>query len=113
ERYDGTLKRERWELSAARETKRFASDAEVRAVRLNLRQQAALRTDSLVSGDVDFDSQTDGFDLIACARLVGLKLDSPGPRTGVWGLNLDFDRRCDLDHDGAITESDVAAMPFG
>ncbi|MBK7858953.1 MAG: hypothetical protein IPJ65_10115 [Archangiaceae bacterium] len=110
---DGTLQRERWELTAARESRTFSTLRPVRSVRLNPRLEGLVRADPATAGDVDFDGEVDGFDLISCARLVGHRVrEGRGERAGIWGYDLDFDRRCDLDHDGTLSAADVAALPF-
>jgi hypothetical protein len=110
---DGSLQRERWELAAAHETRTVGTSMPVRAVRLNPRLEGIVRADSNVAGDVDFDGEVDGFDLIACSLLVGHSLTGASPElSGIWGFDLAFDRRCDRDHDGRITSADVAALPF-
>ena len=108
EQADGSIERQPWLLTEGYETKHFAV---ARRVRVNPRHEAIVRVDPKMPGDVDFDGEVDGFDVIACSRLVGHAL-SGGADTGVWGIDLDFDRRCDRDHDGQITAADVAALPF-
>jgi hypothetical protein len=69
---------------------------------------------SSLEGDLDFDGETDGFDLIKCTRLVGKKYESTGA-VGLWNVAEPFDPRCDLDGDFDIDEEDIEniASKFG
>jgi hypothetical protein len=112
EQVDGTIRRERWVLTAANERRMISTSLPVRNVRVNPRLEAAIRVRSGLLGDVDFDGEVDGFDVIRCARLLGQTLDTPSARHGVWFKNLDFDPQCDRDGDGKMTSADLAALPF-
>ncbi len=80
----------------------------VRSVRPNPRHDAVIWSRSAVAGDVDFDGEVDGFDLLHCARLVGMDtgLYQEGGE-GLWQMNLDFDPRCDAVFDGQLTDVDL------
>jgi hypothetical protein len=114
EKADGTVQRESWVMTGSHESRHViaTSPAPVRAVRVNPRQEGAVRVDSAVAGDIDFDGEVDGFDIIACARQVGQTLDTPTPNAGIWHTNLDFDRRCDTNLDGQVDAAEVAALAF-
>ncbi|MBL8955250.1 MAG: hypothetical protein JNK82_31035 [Myxococcaceae bacterium] len=112
EGFGGELERERVLLDGATSTHVFSPGFAVKSVRVNPRVEAILKVDSQTAGDVDFDGEVDGFDVIACARLVGHTVTAPNRTPSIWGTNLDFDRRCDTNHDGNITAAEVAALPF-
>ncbi len=89
----------------------FSSDQTVRAVRANPRQDPIIWSRSAVDGDLNFDGEVDGTDVIQCAKLYGKKValhSSTGP--SICGLDLAFDPRCDRNGDGAITDDDLAAI---
>lgn len=113
EGFAGELRREPVLVEQAKQTFTFTPGFTARSVRANPRAEGLVKLDSAVSGDVDFDGEVDGFDVIACARLVGHTLSSPTVKPTVWRTNIEFDRRCDPNHDGKITADDVAALPFG
>ena len=68
---------------------------------------------SLTSGDVDFDGETDGFDLIAVVQSLGRRAVDEQPDPGLYDIDLAFDPRLDLDGDGIIAEEDVNIVLAG
>lgn len=80
----------------------------VRSVRPNPRHDGFVWSRSAVTGDLDFDNQVDGFDVIHCAWRLG-KTTEPSQvgGEGIWSSDLDFDPRCDADGDGTIGEADL------
>lgn len=83
--------------------------APVLTVAASPRHDALVDVRSLVDGDLDFDGETDGFDVLRCARLVGRRYDANGA-TGLWNIDETFDPRCDANGDLAIDDQDLAAM---
>lgn len=81
----------------------------VRAVQPNPRHDALLWSRSAQPGDVDFDRAVDGFDLVRCARLEGRRA-VVDPDRSIYGVDLDFDPRCDLNGDAVIDASDLAQL---
>jgi hypothetical protein len=83
----------------------------VRRVRPNPRQDALLSSRSSVAGDVDFDGEVDGVDVLHCAWRKG-RSAGPGQSAGegFFGFDLDFDPRCDGDADGRIEQRDLDAI---
>ncbi|HMR05370.1 MAG TPA: M1 family aminopeptidase [Polyangiaceae bacterium] len=83
----------------------------VRSLRPDRRHDAVLWSTSAQAGDVNFDQDVDGFDLIHCALQVGRKT---GPQlSGTEGLmryDLDFDTRCDPNLDGSIDDADLQSQ---
>lgn len=64
---------------------------------------------SAVAGDLDFDGETDGFDILRCARAVGRKYEAKGA-AGLWNVAETFDPRCDVDGDLAIDDEDLSRL---
>ncbi len=112
---DGTLKKQRVRFEGSKPVE-IDEPAAVRSVRPNPRQDGMIWSRSVVPSDVDFDAEVDGLDVIHCARLRGKSADPSQPEgEGIWSSDLDFDPRCDADHDGTITDTDLAtqAQAFG
>ncbi|MEZ4447096.1 MAG: M1 family aminopeptidase [Polyangiaceae bacterium] len=89
--------------------------APVRAVAPSRRHDATVWSRSAQTGDVDYDLEVDGFDLVACARAVGHGVGQIPGGDGVLLSDLDYDPRCDLDDDGDVdgADLDVIASDFG
>ncbi len=87
-------------------------NTEVYAVVPNPRLGVLSKTLSPVTGDVDFDGQADGKDLLACAKAVGTRFEKGGAdgTLGLWNLASDFAVQCDLDEDGDVDETDWNAI---
>jgi len=88
---------------------RLDAPAPVLTVAASPRHDVLVDVRSLVDGDLDFDGETDGFDVLRCAPLVGRRYDSVGA-TGLWNVDERFDPRCDANGDLAIDDQDLAAM---
>jgi hypothetical protein len=85
--------------------------AAVRSVRPNPRQDAVIWTRSAAEGDLDFDMEVDGADVIHCAFLQGRDAATAKPDgEGLNRLDLDFDPRCDGDRDGVIADADMMTI---
>ncbi len=85
---------------------------EVRAVRPNPRTEPFLWGRSAVAGDVNYDGRVDGQDVLVCAFSFGRSPANtaiPGGET-VFGLDLDFDPRCDLDNNRAVDDADLTIL---
>lgn len=87
-------------------------NTEVYAVVPNPRLGVLSKTLSPVTGDVDFDGQADGKDLLACAKAVGTRFEKGGAdgTLGLWNLASNFAVECDLDEDGDVDETDWNAI---
>jgi hypothetical protein len=120
EHEDGSRTKERVLLEAGKREVAVTVATPVRAARPNPRHEALIRVRSARGSDMDFDQQVDGFDLLDCAWRHGIALPMPrfstenpndGQRDGFIGVvDLDFDPRCDTDHDGDIDDDDLEAM---
>ena len=64
---------------------------------------------SALPGDLDFDGETDGFDLLKCSRLSGISYKTK-TGLGLWETSESFDPRCDLDGNLRIDERDLHAI---
>jgi len=86
----------------------------VRSVSASPRHDLLVDSRSSIEGDLDFDGETDGFDILKCARLVGKKYETQGA-VGLWVVDEKFDPRCDLDGDLDIDDDDMdkLAQSFG
>ncbi|MBK8219191.1 MAG: hypothetical protein IPK71_36155 [Myxococcales bacterium] len=65
---------------------------------------------SATTGDVNFDGDADGRDLLACAARVGEKFKADATTLGLWELDSRFPVECDLDDDGDVDDDDFAAL---
>ena len=79
------------------------------SVRPNPRLGILTHLSSGLAGDVNFDGEADGKDLLACARSIGVRYaedDIPG----LWDLESRFPVECDRDDDGDVDENDWEAI---
>ena len=80
----------------------------VLAVRPNPRHDAVVWSRPAQAGDVDFDQEVDGLDVIHCAFRQGKTSGTGAPGgEGAWRLDLDFDPRCDQNDDGTLGGADL------
>jgi len=86
-----------------------ATSAWVRTVSPNPRHDVLVDSRSTVEGDIDFDGETDGFDVLRCTPLVG-KSYKPVNAVGLWTVDERFDPRCDVNGDRKIDDSDIEAL---
>jgi hypothetical protein len=86
--------------------------ASVLAVSASPRHDALVEVRSAVHGDLDFDGEADGFDVLRCARQVGASYD-PKPAASLWEPEVSFDARCDLNDDLTIDDQDLAEIAAG
>jgi aminopeptidase N len=106
---DGRVVKQRTDLNG-RETTLAIDRAQVRSVSASPRHDVMVDVRSSVNGDLDFDGETDGFDLMRCTRLVGVKHTPKSPGTGLWNVSENFDPRCDLDGNRVIDDDDITAI---
>lgn len=106
---DGRLVRRHVELAEKATPLRIDETSAIRSVSLNPRHDLLVDGVSSVRGDLDFDGESDGLDILACARLFGMKY-MPTTSVGHWTLDEKFDPRCDLDHDNHIDERDMQIL---
>lgn len=81
----------------------------VRSISASPRHDALVDVRSSVEGDLDFDGETDGFDILRCAQHDSETYTSRGA-TGLWNVDEPFDPRCDLDGNGVIDDADFGAL---
>lgn len=103
---DGSLLKRRADLRGRTTRVRFDTPGRVRSVAASPRHDVLVDAQSALEGDLDFDGETDGLDLLRCARLVGKKYETSGA-VGLWNIEETFDPRCDLDGDLDIDDDDI------
>jgi hypothetical protein len=108
---DGSLVKRRVQL-VGRETTVALGDVGgvVRSVSANPRHDVLVDVRSAIDGDLDFDGETDGFDLLRCTRLAGVSYMPKTQATGLWNVDEQFDPRCDLDGNHRIDDEDLVAI---
>ena len=79
------------------------------SVAANPRHDVLVDVRSAVDGDIDFDGETDGFDILRCTRLVGRTYATKGA-AGLWNVDETFDPRCDVDDDNTIDDQDLELL---
>jgi hypothetical protein len=88
---------------------RVEAPAPVRSVAASPRHDVLVDVRSAIDGDLDFDGETDGFDVLRCARLVGRTYDAKSA-SGLWNTDETFDTRCDVNDDLTIDDQDLARI---
>lgn len=89
------------------------SGVKVFAVRPNPRLGVLADLRSTLGGDVNFDGEADGKDLLACAAHVGEKFQPPAGGPGLWLVDQHFPVECDRNDDGVIDDADWADLENG
>lgn len=106
---DGVVVKRRVELGPKSTRVRVDTPGPVRSVATSPRHDVLVDARSAVAGDIDFDGETDGFDILRCTRLVGRKYESTGA-IGLWNAEETFDPRCDRDGDFDIDDDDIEQL---
>jgi Peptidase family M1 domain len=106
---DGQLVKRRVDLAGRTTTVHVDTAAWVRSVATSPRHDVLVDARSSVEGDLDFDGETDGIDLLRCTPLVG-KSYKTTTAVGLWNVDERFDPRCDLNGDLRIDEDDITAI---
>ncbi len=106
---DGSRLERRVDLGGRTTRVHLDAPSPVVEVSTNPRHEVLVDVRSAVEGDVDFDGETDGFDILRCARLVGQKYATKGA-SGLWNVGETFDPRCDVDDNLSIDEDDLAQL---
>jgi hypothetical protein len=107
---DGQLLKQKVDLGPRTTHLHVDTSAPVRSITTNPRHQVLVDVRSVVEGDLDFDGETDGFDILRCARLVGRSYKLQQGSVGLWNLGETFDPRCDLNGDLLIDDSDIEKL---
>jgi hypothetical protein len=105
---DDSIERQTVTLSSAGENFNFETTERVRSVHPNPRHDPIIWSRSAQAGDMDFNMEVDGLDLIRCAWRHGRTpvIGDPQQAT-IRDVDLDFDPRCDINDDEAIDDLDV------
>jgi hypothetical protein len=106
---DGQLVKRRVDLGGKTTHVHVDTGARVRSVATSPRHDVMIDARSSVAGDLDFDGESDGVDLLRCTPLVGKKYESSSA-LGLWNIDERFDPRCDVNGDMTIDDDDVAAI---
>ncbi|HVJ93321.1 MAG TPA: M1 family aminopeptidase, partial [Labilithrix sp.] len=106
---DGRRHKQRVDLGQPTTRVHIDTPASVVRVAVNPRHDLLVDVRSAIAGDLDFDGETDGFDVLRCARQVGRSYDTNGP-SGLWRVDETFDTRCDVNGDLRIDDSDLAFL---
>ncbi|AKU97592.1 Aminopeptidase N [Labilithrix luteola] len=111
---DGRRETQRVDLQGTSTTVQLPTTGRVRSVSLNPRHDVLVEVHSAVRGDLDFDGESDGLDLLACTRLLGRKYAGE-PGSGLWNIDETFDPRCDRNGNLRIEQADLdeLASNFG
>ncbi|MBX3186125.1 MAG: hypothetical protein KF819_03880 [Labilithrix sp.] len=106
---DGQLVKRKVDLGGRTTRVRVDTGAWVRSVSASPRHDVMVEAVSTIPGDLDFDGETDGFDLLRCTPLVG-KAYKTTSAVGLWNVDEQFDPRCDVNGDLRIDEQDITAI---
>ncbi|HVH43542.1 MAG TPA: M1 family aminopeptidase, partial [Labilithrix sp.] len=106
---DGSRRKQRVELGSRTSRIHVDTPARVSSVSASPRHDVLVDARSAVAGDLDFDGETDGFDILRCTTLVGRIYENRGA-TGLWNVAETFDPRCDVDGHTRIDDADLAAL---
>jgi hypothetical protein len=109
---DGSRVKQRVDLGPRLTRAHVDAPALVTSVAASPRHDPLVDVRSKVDGDVDFDGENDGFDLLRCARLTGTSYDAK-PASGLWNVSETFDTRCDVNDDLVVDERDLALITAG
>ena len=106
---DGQLVKRRVDLAGRTTKLHLATAAWVRSVEMSPRHDVLVEAQSTLDGDLDFDGETDGIDLLKCTPLVG-KAYKATTAVGLWNIDERFDLRCDVNGDLKIDDEDITAI---
>jgi hypothetical protein len=106
---DGQLVKRRVDLSGHTTNVHVDTGAWVRSVATSPRHDVLVDATSTVKGDIDFDGESDGIDLLRCTPLVG-KTYKSSSAVGLWNVDERFDPRCDVNGDLKIDDDDITAI---
>lgn len=109
---DGQTVKQRIDLAGKVTHAHVDTGAVVRRVLANPRHGVLVASRSAVDGDIDFDGEADGFDILSCVTSVGRKYVAPSA-LGLWTVDESFDPRCDVNQDLAIDDKDIARLADG
>lgn len=107
--HDGQLVKRRVDLTGRSTRVHLETGAWVRTVSASPRHDVLVDSTSAVVGDLDFDGEADGIDLLRCTPLVGKSYTSSNA-VGLWNLDERFDPRCDVNGDLTIDDDDITAI---
>ena len=106
---DGQLVKRRVDLEGLTTKVHLDTGSWVRSIATSPRHDLLVDSRSAREGDLDFDGETDGIDLLRCTPLMGKKYKSSSA-IGLWNIDERFDPRCDVNGDLRIDEEDIASI---
>lgn len=106
---DGQLVKRRVDLAGRKTRVHIDTGSWVRNVMTSPRHDVLVSAKSAAAGDLDFDGESDGIDLLRCTPLVG-KSYSTTNAVGLWNVAERFDPRCDVNGDLRIDDDDIALI---
>ncbi len=106
---DGQVVKRRVDLAGRTTRVHLDTAAWVRSVATSPRHDVLVDAQSKLDGDLDFDGETDGIDLLKCTPLVGRTYKST-TAVGLWNIDERFDPRCDVNGDLKIDDEDITAI---
>ena len=106
----GNRRREAVVLDTVSRELTFSGGEPIRSVQLNPRHQGLVEVRSRVDGDLDFDGEVDGADLLICAWRLGRKPTAASSAGSIFGGDLDFEPMCDRDGDATLTPADLTSL---
>jgi hypothetical protein len=106
---DGTRRKQRVDLGPRTTRIHLDAPSPVVSVAASPRHDSLVDVRSTVDGDLDFDGETDGFDILRCAPLVGRAYNTTDA-SGLWRVDESFDPRCDVNGDLTIDDEDLATL---
>lgn len=105
---DGSLQRERVALVGIEDGFLFSTPYPVRSVFPSPRHNTVVWSRSAILGDVNFDMEVDGEDLLRCAQLKGRTPLSGDPEIlHIYAVDEGFDPLCDLNDNQEVDEEDL------
>lgn len=106
---DGQLVKRRVDLLGRTTRAHVDTGAWVRSVAASPRHDVMVNARSAAAGDLDFDGESDGIDLLRCTPLLGKTYKSQ-TAVGLWNIDERFDPRCDVNGDLTIDDDDLTAL---
>jgi hypothetical protein len=106
---DGSMVKRRVDMGPRTTRVHLDAPTSIVGVAASPRHDVLVDIRSAVDGDLDFDGETDGFDILRCARQIGRSYKAKGA-TGLWNVEEAFDPRCDVDGNREIDEDDLTHL---
>lgn len=106
---DGSLLKRRVDMGPRTSRVHLDAPLSIVSIAASPRHDTLVDVQSAVDGDLDFDGETDGFDILRCATQLGRSYTARGA-TGLWNIDETFDPRCDVDGDRKVDDDDLTQL---